>query len=90
MEHVSSILLVKLAKSLRRCVTAAFVGVFYRFFLSSLMGIIFLAWKPVFISLDKIWTLMGTHPGREDRDQSEYGKKEPVDFLLPISSLSVL
>lgn len=40
-EHVSSVLLVKLGKSIRHCVP--FVGVFYKLFLSSLMGILFLA-----------------------------------------------
>lgn len=38
----------------------------------------------MFIALDKIWTLMGTHPGREGGDQFEY-EKESVDFLLPLS-----
>lgn len=87
-EHVLSILLVKFGTSRCHCVTATFVGMFYKLFLSSLKGLILLAWKPVFISLDKIWTLMGTHPRREGGDQFEY-KKKSVDFLLPESSLCV-
>lgn len=32
---------------------------------------------------------MGTHPGREGGGQFEYEKKESVDFLLLVTSLSV-
>lgn len=42
-ERVWSILSVKSGKSVCHCVTATFVGVFYKLFLSSLTGIIFLA-----------------------------------------------
>lgn len=42
-EYVPSILLVKLSKSVSHCATTMFVDVFYKSFLPSLMGIIFLA-----------------------------------------------
>lgn len=81
-EHLSSVLLVKLGKSIRHCVPS--VGVFYKLFLSSLTGILFLAGSLCLFHWTKSGPWWGpTQAGRVGISLSM--KKESVDFLLPLS-----